>query len=334
MCVDRHIDKVMNPQPPELIQQNQLRLKATIEVVRLLAKQALAFRGDDESAESSNHGNVIEVVDSYGRMNEEVAKLTLEKCPPKCYLYFTKDSKRNSEFVRERLLHVVSVSDTCAATLKSKIDNVHTEYNLQVENLRGEEYDGASNMRGEWNGLQALFLQKCPYAYYRVSELKSIQEVEVVEQIAVGELETRKGANQTCNLQRAGDNGLNGKIRGKALGAFKALRSFDFVFCLLLLDKTMGITNALYKSLQEQSQEITNAMNLVSSMKGRLKKLREDGSVDFFASVVSFCDAHSIDALDISARHMQGTGRLSQQQNCVTIEHYYHVEILNAVIDF
>jgi len=27
-------------------------------------------------------------------------------------------------------------------------------------------YDGASNMRGEFNGLQALFLRKCPYAYY------------------------------------------------------------------------------------------------------------------------------------------------------------------------
>ncbi|KAM5583814.1 hypothetical protein ABKV19_003607 [Rosa sericea] len=448
--VCRHIDKVMNPQPPELIQQNRLRLKATIEAVRLLAKQALAFRGDDESAESSNRGNVVEVVDSYGRMNEEVAKVTLENAPrnatytsPKiqkeilsilanrvrrkireevgeakfCLLVdeALDESKKEQMaiilrfvdshgFVRERFFHVVSVSDTCAATLKSKIDNVLTEYNLQVENLRGQGYDGASNMRGEWNGLQALFLQKCPYAYYvhcfahrlqlalnaaakdvgvvylffqmltsiinvvdssakRVSELKSIQEVEVVEQIAAGELETGKGANQTCNLQRAGatrwssryysiknlmklynstssvlknmiDNGLNGKIRGEALGASKALRSFDFVFCLLLLDKTMGITNALCKSLQEQSQEIINAMNLVSSTKGRLQKLRENGWVDFFASVVSFCDAHTIDAPDFSARHMEGTGRLSQQQNCITIEHYYRVEIFNAVIDF
>ncbi|MDD0213346.1 DUF4371 domain-containing protein, partial [Shigella flexneri] len=49
--------------------------------VRLLAKQAFAFRSDDESVESSNRGNVIEVVDSYGRMNEEVAKVTLENAP-------------------------------------------------------------------------------------------------------------------------------------------------------------------------------------------------------------------------------------------------------------
>jgi hypothetical protein len=27
-------------------------------------------------------------------------------------------------------------------------------------------YDGASNMCGAWNGLQALFLRDCPYTYY------------------------------------------------------------------------------------------------------------------------------------------------------------------------
>jgi hypothetical protein len=35
-----------------------------------------------------------------------------------------------------------------------------------VKDIRGQGYDGASNMRGEWNGLKALILQECPYAYY------------------------------------------------------------------------------------------------------------------------------------------------------------------------
>ena len=35
-----------------------------------------------------------------------------------------------------------------------------------MQNLRGQGYDGASNMKGELNGLQALFLKECPYAYY------------------------------------------------------------------------------------------------------------------------------------------------------------------------
>ena len=32
--------------------------------------------------------------------------------------------------------------------------------------MHGQGYDGASNMRGEWKGLLAKFVQECPYAYY------------------------------------------------------------------------------------------------------------------------------------------------------------------------
>ncbi|XP_062116579.1 uncharacterized protein LOC133830587 [Humulus lupulus] len=35
-----------------------------------------------------------------------------------------------------------------------------------ASNIRGQGYDGASNMRGEWNGLQALICNECLYAYY------------------------------------------------------------------------------------------------------------------------------------------------------------------------
>ena len=41
-----------------------------------------------------------------------------------------------------------------------------SNYCLDIQNIRGQGYDGASNMRGEWNGLQALILNDCPYAYY------------------------------------------------------------------------------------------------------------------------------------------------------------------------
>ncbi|XP_023765318.1 uncharacterized protein LOC111913839 [Lactuca sativa] len=39
-------------------------------------------------------------------------------------------------------------------------------HKLSVQDIRGQGYDGASNMHGEWNGLQALLLKECPYAYY------------------------------------------------------------------------------------------------------------------------------------------------------------------------
>eukprot|EP00258_Populus_trichocarpa_P034057 XP_024450076.1 zinc finger MYM-type protein 1 [Populus trichocarpa] len=60
----------------------------------------------------------------------------------------------------------VHVKDTTASTLKKEISFVLSHHNLDVQNIKGQGYDDASNMRGEWNGLQALFINDCPYAYY------------------------------------------------------------------------------------------------------------------------------------------------------------------------
>ena len=69
-------------------------------------------------------------------------------------------------FVRERFMDLVHVKDTTALTLKTEISRALSHHNLSILKIRGQGYDGASNMRGEWNGLQALFLKDCPYAYY------------------------------------------------------------------------------------------------------------------------------------------------------------------------
>ena len=69
-------------------------------------------------------------------------------------------------FIKERFFHIVHVRDTTALTLKNKICAVLSHYNLYIENIRGQGYDGASNIHGKWNGLQALFLKDCPYAYH------------------------------------------------------------------------------------------------------------------------------------------------------------------------
>ena len=37
---------------------------------------------------------------------------------------------------------------------------------------------------------------------------------------------------------------------------------------------------------------------------------------------------------DLKARHMKGRGRSCQQNDYITVEHYYHYDIFNTVIDF
>jgi len=68
--------------------------------------------------------------------------------------------------LQERFFDLIHVKNTKALTLKEELCIVLSKYGFDIQNLRGQGYDGASNMKGELNGLQALFLRECPYAYY------------------------------------------------------------------------------------------------------------------------------------------------------------------------
>ncbi|XP_042446656.1 zinc finger MYM-type protein 1-like [Zingiber officinale] len=68
--------------------------------------------------------------------------------------------------VIERFITVVHVATTTAACLKEAIDSLFAKYGLSVARLRGQGYDGASNMSGEFNGLKSLIMKENPYALY------------------------------------------------------------------------------------------------------------------------------------------------------------------------
>ena len=50
--------------------------------------------------------------------------------------------------------------------MNKEIFNVLSRYNLNVRDIHGRGYDGASNMHGEWSRLQVLISNECPYVYY------------------------------------------------------------------------------------------------------------------------------------------------------------------------
>ncbi|XVF87322.1 hypothetical protein PTKIN_Ptkin18bG0111000 [Pterospermum kingtungense] len=156
----QHIDNVMRVRSSQQVSDNRLRLKTSIETVRWLAKQACVFRAHDESGYSSNRGKFLEMVKFLATMNEDIHRVCLDNAP------------KNSRFVdchgiiREHFFDVIGVHDTTTLTLKENITSILTRYDLQIENMRGQRYDGASNMCDAWNGLQALFLNECPSAYY------------------------------------------------------------------------------------------------------------------------------------------------------------------------
>ncbi|XP_021810541.1 zinc finger MYM-type protein 1-like [Prunus avium] len=66
----------------------------------------------------------------------------------------------------ERFVGVQHVTDTTSSALKEAIDEFFSSANLSFFKLRGQGYDGASNMRGEFNGLKTRILREQPCAFY------------------------------------------------------------------------------------------------------------------------------------------------------------------------
>ena len=72
----------------------------------------------------------------------------------------------------------------------------------------------------------------------------------------------------TCTLlENLIENGLNYNIRGEAKGAYKKMKTFEFVFILLLMHRVLEIFDMLCQALQMKAQDILNVMNLVPTTK-------------------------------------------------------------------
>ena len=82
------------------LENNQLWLKTSIEYAQWLAFQAYAFRGHDESLNSKNRGNFIELIKFTSTFNNKVASVVLENAP--------RNAKYTSPTIQKEILHILA----------------------------------------------------------------------------------------------------------------------------------------------------------------------------------------------------------------------------------
>ncbi|XP_050063160.1 zinc finger MYM-type protein 1-like [Aphis gossypii] len=68
--------------------------------------------------------------------------------------------------IREDFLGFIKMESTTGIAIATAIQNELENIGLTLENLRGQGYDGGSNMSGVNNGVQSLILKKQPLAFY------------------------------------------------------------------------------------------------------------------------------------------------------------------------
>ncbi|KAH7673951.1 Ribonuclease H-like protein [Dioscorea alata] len=349
----------------EMVVEYGTRLTAVLDMTRFLLKQGLAFRGHDESSSSLNKGNFLELLEWYSLRNDKVFRAVNQNAPknnqmtsPKVqkelanacaseitcaiiddigdnYFSLMIDKARGCNgCVIERFLAMVHVSDTSSISLKNAIDCLFAKHGLSLSRLRGQGYDGASNMRDEFNGLKALILRENPYARYIHYQLRQHHHDRLVEQLEMMEIVSGRGKNQESSLARPGDtrwgshyttilrlmsmwtsvlevlqnvhdDGGSNDNRGIVVSLIEKIENYQFVFVMYLMRCLLGITNELSLALQQKDQNIVQAIRLIEVVKTRLQDFRETGWETFLEEVRYFCEGNSFPVIDLIAQEMQ-----------------------------
>ncbi|XP_020967647.1 zinc finger protein 862-like [Arachis ipaensis] len=243
-------------------------------------------------------------------------------------------------FVKERFFDLVHVIDTCATTLKKELISVLSHYNLQVENIRGQGYDGASNMWGEWNGLQALFLKDSPQAYYvhcfahrlQLALVAASREVLQIHEfftqlnsiitIVSASSKRHDQLQEAQAIENANLVAQNELEIGKGANQISTLqragdtRWSSYFNSICNLVKMFTATNIVLNNIIEDV--ITYAQ-------------RDGEWCKFLANVKDFCEKHEIEVPNMGAQYVFRSGR--SHQPSVTVEHHYRIDVFLATID-
>ena len=212
MKPSQHIEVCFSTQSDQARVDYRTRLTASVDCIRFLLRQGLAFRGHDESEDSINQGNFLELLHFVADHNEDIKKVVFKNAPENLKMIAPKiqkdivnamavettnailrdvgdelfsilvDESRDISvkeqmtvilryvdkkgYIIERFIGIVHVHDTTSLSLKASIESLFAKHGLSMSSLRGQGYDGASNMQGEFNGLKSLIMLENKSIFY------------------------------------------------------------------------------------------------------------------------------------------------------------------------
>ncbi|KAL4653987.1 hypothetical protein ACB092_01G345500 [Castanea dentata] len=360
MKQNQHIQSVFVKQSNQDKIEYQTQLNAIVNCIRFLLHRRLAFRGHDESNDSSDKGNFLEllqfladhndVINDVLQKNPKNSKLThpdIQKDIVNAVAYKTTNAiieDLGSEFFSilvdesQRFLGIVHVADASTLSLKAAIEFLFCKYSLSLSRLRGQGYDGANNMQGEFNGLKTLILKENKSAFYVhcfayqlqltlvavankhtdiaefFSLVSKIVTIVVASSLNLGELESEQGLNQETSLKCASDTRWGSHYR-------------TIINLILIFSSTVDVLEMIEKdnllseqrlsiALQKKNQDIVNAMTLVKVSKQRLQMMRDDEWEALLTEVSTF--------FGVRPRHNAPQ---------ITNLHHYRVDLFFEVID-
>ncbi|ESQ51066.1 hypothetical protein EUTSA_v10023166mg [Eutrema salsugineum] len=319
----------------------------------------------------------------FAEQNEVVSKVVLENAPKNNQMTspliqkdivhcFAEEVVKSTieETNYERFIGVVHVRETSSLTLKHVIDVLFAKYGLSLKNIRGQGYDGASNMKvaiakkhfevGDFFDKISTVSNVVGASCKRKDKLQEIYQKEITKEISDGKICTGKGKNQNHSLSRHTNtrwgshhkkllrlvelfsivikvfgfiqSGVieNSKKR-QAYGLASYMQTFYCIFYMHLMLHILGQTENLSMALQTIDQNILNAVSLVEYTKRELQKFRDDGWDSLMVKVSSFCKKHDIDMIMMEDEFVDFR-RLRKKINTTNL-HHYKISCFNVDLD-
>ncbi|TVU25927.1 hypothetical protein EJB05_28448, partial [Eragrostis curvula] len=344
----------------------KIRLTYSLRCLRFLLNQGLAFRGHDESEESKNRENFLELLKWLASNNEEVDKYVLKNAPGNCQLTCSDIQKEIIQCcameTRRKILEDLGDDHYCILANEAT-DASHKQQLavcLRYVDKLGrpcEHFLGVVHVEDT----TSLTLKSAIQDLLELSMLRNVNLQNILKAIEYGEIHTGQGLNQEMGLARPGDTRWGShyktvvhiismysailnvlislgndiaqntdwpKIRAMVL----ALESFDFIFSAHLMVTILGYTNELYLCLQRRDQDILNAMSLVGVAKNRMQQLRANGWVPFLQKVTLFCNQHGIQIPEMDANYVP-FGRSPRHFPIQTNDDRFRRQIYIGIID-
>ncbi|XP_058745909.1 uncharacterized protein LOC131618764 [Vicia villosa] len=221
--------------------------------------------------------------------------------------------------VVERFIALHHVKYTTSEAIKDALYGILDRHTLSISRIRGQGYDGASNMRGEFNGLQRNILDENPYAFYVHCYVHHLQLVVVsvasncssihdfFEYISLIVTTTSASCKRSDTLKEAQHREILNRLESGEISQGKSLH-------------------------QSSSLARPGDTRWVDDVKVRLATLRESGWDDLFIDVQEFCFAQSISVPNMD-EEIPIRGRSRREGRIVTNLHHYRAEIFYVAID-
>ncbi|KAH1226016.1 Zinc finger MYM-type protein 1 [Glycine max] len=330
MNQNQHIEVVISKQSEQVRDLYRRHLTMSIDCIRFLLKQGLAFRGHDKSTNSANQGNFLELHRFLAEHNESINHVVLENAPENHQLIASKIQKDivNAAALETTNAIITDLGDELVAII---VDEAHDISNK-------EQMDIALRYANKKGSIVERFFGMVHVKDTTALSLKmAIDELFCKHGLSISRIHGQ-GYDGASNMQGEFSglkkDGSNADQRAKANGLLHLLEDFDFAFTLHLMKNVLGISNELSQALQRKDQDIINAMNLVNITKLRLQIMRDNGWEFLLQEVNSFCDKHFINIPNMEDIFFsKGRSQRGAKAQAITTEHHYHVELFYTVVD-